>query len=147
MKVKIELQENTIEPYAVIYTETVTPEIAKIVEMLGNEKKEAFMVLEQDEKFVVVRPEELYMARYEQQKVVLYAEKQQYLTKNRLYEVEEQLGNQFMRISKTTLINLHQIESVEPSFSGTMYLKLKNGCKDYISRKYLPAFKKYLGIN
>lgn len=147
MKVKIELQENTIEPYAVIYTETVTPEIAKIAEMLGNEKKEAFMVLEQDEKFVVVRPEELYMARYEQQKVVLYAEKQQYLTKNRLYEVEEQLGNQFMRISKTTLINLRQIESVEPSFSGTMYLKLKNGCKDYISRKYLPAFKKYLGIN
>ena len=105
------------------------------------------MVLEQDEKFVVVRPEELYMARYEQQKVVLYAEKQQYLTTNRLYEVEEQLGNQFMRISKTTLINLRQIESVEPSFSGTMYLKLKNGCKDYISRKYLPAFKKYLGIN
>ena len=31
-------------------------------------------------------------------------------------------------------------------FGGIMLLVLKNGCKDYISRKYLPAFKKYLGI-
>jgi len=27
-----------------------------------------------------------------------------------------------------------------------MYIKLKNKCKDYISRKYLPEFKKYLGL-
>ena len=25
-------------------------------------------------------------------------------------------------------------------------LKKKNGCKDYVSRKYLPEFKKYLGL-
>ena len=60
--------------------------------------------------------------------------------------MEKLLGSGFMRISKSTLINLKQINSVEPSFHGTMLVILKNGNKDYISRKYLPAFKKYLGI-
>ena len=52
----------------------------------------------------------------------------------------------FMKISKTALINLKYIEGVEASFGGSMLLILKNGCKDYVSRKYLPDLKKYLGL-
>ena len=51
-----------------------------------------------------------------------------------------------MQISKTTLVNLSYMDSIEPGFSGTLLLKLKNGSKDYVSRKYLPEFKKYLGL-
>ncbi|RKJ31015.1 LytTR family transcriptional regulator, partial [bacterium 1XD42-8] len=32
------------------------------------------------------------------------------------------------------------------SFGGMMCLVMKNGCKDYVSRKYLPDLKRYLGI-
>lgn len=60
--------------------------------------------------------------------------------------MEKLLGNGFMRISKSTLINLKQISRVESSFHGAMLVILKNGNRDYISRKYLPAFKQYLGI-
>ena len=51
-----------------------------------------------------------------------------------------------MRISKGTLANLSCIDHVEPTLGGLMLLVLKNGCKECISRKYLPAFKKYLGL-
>ena len=51
-----------------------------------------------------------------------------------------------MQISKTTLINLSYMDSIEPGFSGTLLLKLKNGDKDYVSRKYLPDLKNYLGL-
>jgi DNA-binding LytR/AlgR family response regulator len=64
----------------------------------------------------------------------------------RLYELSEQLGSKFMQISKTTLVNLSYMDSIEPGFSGTLLLKLRNGSKDYVSRKYLPEFKKYLGL-
>ncbi len=37
-------------------------------------------------------------------------------------------------------------DSIEPGFSGTLLLKLKNGCRDYVSRTYLPKFRKYLGL-
>ncbi len=51
-----------------------------------------------------------------------------------------------MKISKSTIINLNQVNSVKPSFNGMISLLLKNSCKDYISRKYIPSFKKYLGL-
>ena len=51
-----------------------------------------------------------------------------------------------MQISKSALINLSYMDSVESSFSGTLLLKLKNGCKENVSRTYLPEFKKYLGL-
>ncbi len=79
-------------------------------------------------------------------KVEIRISEKRYISGKRLYSYEEQLGGGFMRISKSTLVNLSFIDSVEPSFNGMMHLRLKNGCKDYISRKYLPAFKKYLGI-
>ena len=43
-------------------------------------------------------------------------------------------------------VNLSYLDSIEPGLGGTMLLKLKNGCKDYVSRKYLPDFKRYLGL-
>ena len=75
-----------------------------------------------------------------------YGEKQNYRSRKRLYEIGQQLGKQFMQISKSTLINLSYMDSIEPGFSGTLLLKLKNECKDYVSRTYLPEFKKYLGL-
>ena len=76
----------------------------------------------------------------------IYGEKQKYRSRKRLYELAEILGKKFMQISKTTLINLSYMESIESGYSGTLLLKLKNGNKDYVSRKYLPEFKKYLGL-
>ena len=76
----------------------------------------------------------------------IYGEKQKYRSRKRLYEVGQQLGKRFMQISKSTLVNLSYMDSIEPGFSGTLLLKLKNGCREYVSRTYLPAFKKYLGL-
>ncbi len=146
MKVQIALDETIKEPYAVLYTPELNGQISEMEKLIRGQGKEAFLLLEQDEKYRVVKPEDIYMARFEEQQVTLYGEKEKYRSRQRLYEVEEGLGSGFMRISKTTIINLKQIDSVEPSFRGTMILKLKNGQKDYISRKYLPGFKRYIGL-
>lgn len=86
------------------------------------------------------------MARVENSEVVIYCKDKSYKSKKRLYEIGEQLGSEFMQISKSAFINLNKIECVEPYFNGMMNLKLKNGCSEYISRKYLPNLKRYLGI-
>lgn len=78
--------------------------------------------------------------------VLMYAKTKRYISGKRLYEFEALLGSGFMRISKSTIVNLHQLDCLELTLGGLMLLILKNGCKDYISRKYLPAFKKYLGL-
>ena len=86
------------------------------------------------------------MARVENEQVVLYGEKRQFLSNKRLYQIAAQLGRDFIQISRFTIVNLRFIDSVRPSFNGLMHISLKNGETDYISRKYLPGFKEYLGL-
>ncbi|WP_331282462.1 LytTR family DNA-binding domain-containing protein [Lactobacillus delbrueckii] len=76
----------------------------------------------------------------------MYSCNWRYFSRKRLYEVYQQLGQDFMQISKQAVVNLTCLESVEASFNGTMFLRLEHGLSDYISRKYLTAFKQYLGL-
>ena len=125
MKVSVDISPEHIEPYAVIYTDKMTDEIQDLV---------------------ILQPKEIYMVRVENGDTVIYGERRKYRSRKRLYELGQQLGKQFMQISKSTLINLSYMESIEQGFSGTLLLKLKNGSKDYVSRTYLSEFKKYLGL-
>ena len=145
MKVSIDLSPEYREPYAVIHTDKVTDEITRIVDMFSSNETPV-TALQNEEEIVVLKPKEIYMVRVEGGDTLIYGEKQKYRSRKRLYELAEILGRQFMQISKTTLINLSYIDSIEPGFSGTMLMKLKNGNKDYVSRKYLPEFKRYLGL-
>ncbi len=99
-----------------------------------------------EEDLIILQPKDIYMVRVENGDTIIYGEQKKYRSRKRLYELGQQLGKQFMQISKSTLINLSYMDSIEPGFSGTLLLKLRNGCKEYVSRTYLPAFKKYLGL-
>ncbi len=145
MKVSIDISAEYKEPFAVIHTDRVTDEIQRIIDILGTSET-PITVLKNEEDIIVLQPKYVYMVRVEDGDTVIYGAKDRYRSRKRLYELASQLGNQFMQISKTTLINLSYMDSIEPGFSGTLLLKLKNGNKDYVSRKYLPEFKKYLGL-
>lgn len=145
MKVSVDISPEYKEPYAVIYTDQVTDDIRRMIEIFGANEAPV-TALQNEEDIVVLQPKEIYMVRVEDGDTVIYSESRKYRSRKRLYELAQQLGKQFMQISKTTLVNLSCMDSIEPGFSGTMLLKLKNGCKDYVSRKYLPDFKKYLGL-
>lgn len=144
MKVEIRISEEAAQPYAVIHTCSITDEVRRAADFLGA--GENVITAMEGERIAILHPREIYMIRIEQEQAAIYTKEKRYISGKRLYSYEEQLGGGFMRISKSTLVNLSFIDSVEPSFNGMMHLRLKNGCKDYISRKYLPAFKKYLGI-
>ena len=58
------------------------------------------------DKIVILNPDEIYMARVENEQVVLYGEKRQFLSNKRLYQVADQLGKDFIQISRFTIINL-----------------------------------------
>ena len=145
MKVSVEISALYKEPYAVVYTDQITDEIQRIMDVFGSTET-PITALQNESDLVILQPKEIFMVRVENGDTILYGEKKQYRSRKRLYELGQQLGKQFMQISKSTLVNLSYMDSIEPGFGGTMLLKLKNGSKDYVSRKYLPAFKKYLGL-
>ena len=145
MKINVDISSEYKEPYAVIYTNEVTEDIQRIIDTFGS-KEIPVIALQSNGDMVILQPSEIYMVRVENGETKIYTEKKIYRSRKRLYEVGQQLGTQFMQISKSTLVNLYYMDSIEPGFSGTLLLKLKNGCKDYVSRTYLPEFKKYLGL-
>lgn len=144
LKVELKISKEIKEPYAVIYSDSLTDEITTAVMYLENTGK--IITGEDNGRIAVLQPSEIYMVRVENERTVIYGENKKFLSPKRLYQLEQQLGNGFMKISKSTVINLSYIKCVEPSFKGMMSLVMKNGLKDWISRKYLPDFKKYLGI-
>lgn len=145
MKVRVDISPEYKEPFAVIHTDKVTDEIQQMIDSLSASDA-PITALWNEEDIIVLKPMEIYMVRVEDGDTIIYGEKKKYRSRKRLYELANQLGKQFMQISKTTLINLSYMDCIEPGFSGTLLLKLKNGSKDYVSRKYLPEFKKYLGL-
>ncbi|WP_130837158.1 LytTR family DNA-binding domain-containing protein [Lachnoclostridium sp. Marseille-P6806] len=144
MKVSMELSKEYVPPYAVIYADKVTDEIRQALELL--KAADSPVIGQQEDKMAVIKPDEIYMVRAENGKIVIYTEKESYCSGKRLYELRQQLGSGFMQISKQSIIRLSYIESVEAGFGGSLALKLKNGLRDYVSRKYLPLFKEYLGL-
>ena len=67
--------------------------------------------------------------------------------KQKLYELEQRFaGTDFIRISKSMILNLAKVERFAPSFSGRFEAILQNGEKVVISRQYVPAVKKRLGL-
>ena len=143
MKVEMNLSETITEPYVTIHTNEMTDSIQKLLSYIQNMEK-VIAVYEEDS-IVILKPDDISMIVSQGRGVTICCTDKEYLSRKCLYEFEDILRNSFMRISKTTLINLSMIRRVEPSFSGMMVI-LKNGQKDFISRKYLPEFKKYLGL-
>lgn len=144
MKVSVELSKEHRPPYAVIYTDAVTDEIQKVIDILGASESPLFA--QHEDRIELIKPDEVYMIRVEGGDTVIYTEKEKYYSRKRLYETYEQLGAGFMQISKQTIVKMSCVRSVEAGFNGTLLLKLTNGQSDYVSRKYLPEFKKYLGL-
>ena len=145
MKVRVDISPEYKEPYAVIHTDAVTDEIQRMIDAFGAGET-PITALQNEEDIIVLRPADIYMVRVEKGDTIIYGEKNTYRSRKRLYELASQLGKGFMQISKTTLINLSYMDHIEPGFSGTLLLIMKNGCKDYVSRTYLREFKKYLGL-
>ncbi|MDR2624627.1 MAG: LytTR family transcriptional regulator [Methanobrevibacter sp.] len=90
--------------------------------------------------------DEVYIIKSANDKINVLTENETYETQKRLYELENILGRDFFRISKSSIVNIMKIDRVSPSLNGVMYVTMKNGLSDVISRKYLPKFKKHIGL-
>lgn len=65
----------------------------------------------------------------------------------KLYELEQLLDSgQFLRISKSEIVNLRKIQRLDMNLAGTIKVILCDGTQTYTSRRNIPRLKKALGI-
>ena len=146
MKVNLVLSKDIDEPHADIHTNELTDNITKAISILENEESKDMIAVKKGSDITFLEFNDIFMFRVENKQVKTFTDDQEYIIKKPLYQIEESLSSDFVRISKTTIVNLKKIERVAPSLRGMMFIELKNGLKDNISRKYLPEFKSALDL-
>lgn len=88
----------------------------------------------------------LYMEAVER-KTFCYTAERVYELEEKLYELEEKCAHlDFMRVSKSYIMNLQRIRALKPDFGGKILATMDNGEKLYISRQYAPVLKEKLGL-
>lgn len=148
MKVECKISSDYKEPYAVLHINRMTTAVAEIISMLEKEDTASLtLIATKERKTYFMKPEDISLVRAEGREIVCYDKlKNRYVLDKPLYELENMLSTLFVRISKSTIVNINQINHVEASFNGTMELVMKNGVTDYISRSFRKSFKERLGL-
>ena len=110
--------------------------LAEAVELIGYKEREAFKI----------SPVDVCCFTVEDNKIFALTQTEKLQIKQRLYQLESTLDESFVKINKSCIANIRKIERFDASFSGTLSVTFKNGCKDYVSRRNLKTVKERLGV-
>ena len=146
MKVEIEIDGKYIEPSTVIYTNKVTEEISRIVEILKEDKPNVINGFK-DEEVYIVKLDDIEKIYALNGKVFLETENNTLEIKRRIYELEEILPKKnFFRISNSEIINFDKVKNIELKIYGTLNIHFNSGKTAYASRRYIKKIKEFLGL-
>ncbi len=70
----------------------------------------------------------------------------EYLLKKRLYEIEETLPPEYIRINKSSIANRKKIKRFVTAISGAVDVEFKSGFKEYVSRRCFADLKRRYGL-
>ncbi len=143
MKFRFLIDKNR-EEEVIVYAHKKT----KLVESIENIVKENNFELigYADKEAVKLDLADIYCFTVENNKVYAVCENEKYLLKSRLYQVEENLSENFIKINQSCIANVRKIRKFDASFSGTLTVIFKNGYKDFVSRRNVKNVKERLGL-
>lgn len=102
--------------------------------------------LKTSERIVTVKRDELIKVEVQGTSLTYYTLGEVVKTNGRLYQVLENLNDDFVQVSRHSVINLNYLESLESGFAGNMVAILAEGLKSDVSRRYLPDLERELGL-
>ncbi len=145
MQLEVKIDSSCTEPKVVILTASMTEEVNMILNRLSDQSPQ-MITGSRDDRFEVIEQADLIRIYASAGKVFAVTRKGEYTLRLRLYEIEERLPHQFVRISNSEIINLKKVDSFDLSLTGTICVKLADGTVTYVSRRYVSKLKKILGI-
>ena len=140
MDVVIEKIDRDDRELVLIRCRAVTEEVREIESFVRSRQGRVTGTLD-SRQYEIALPD-LYYIESVDGKTFLYTKEQVYETSSRLYELEELLRpKHFVRISKSTLLNLMKLRALRPALNGRMSAVLSSGEELIISRSYVRDLK------
>lgn len=145
MKITIETPNQGEEDEIIVRCASLDEKLLKLIYSLKTEQDKLTGYWE--DKIVKLAPKDIFYFESVDNRVFAYAGKDVYAVHKKLYEIEkEYYYTDFLRISKSVIVNVAKIAYLRPIFNGRFEAKLKNEEKIIISRQYVVDLKKKLGI-
>ena len=141
MKIRVEIDDHLTEDEeeVVIRCRSVSEEVM----MLQKQVSEIVSLKLRLEVFkgdtvLYIKPEEILFLETADNFLAVHTAREIYSAKQRLYELEEILPSSFVRISKSSIVNITNIRSVKKNITGPSEIEFEGTVKRaYASRSYL----------
>ena len=143
MKLRIESANENADEEIVIYCREVNSEIKLIKDIIENiiEKSSLLELTYGDGKCFVPKNDIIFFET-DGGKVTAHTENKLYYTDYRLFELEKLLPRNFVRASKSCILNASYVSEIRKNLAGASEVRFRNTYKKvYVSRKYYKVFK------
>lgn len=143
MNVRVRKIGEQLEEVVEVQCHKVTEEVKEIVHFVKSRQGQLTGNIYGRQYEIAVM--DIYYIESIDNKSFIYCSKNVYETKEKLYVLERELMDKsFLRVSKSILLNLMKVTSIQPGFNSRFIAVLQNGEEVIISRKYVPALKEKL---
>ncbi len=138
MKIKIEIDEGLAEEEIVIRCKSLNEDVISIQKRITdavNSRMQLEVTKGETEYYLTV--EEVLFFETDASGVVVHTATQIYETKYRLYELEELLPGDFIRVSKSSILNASKIRAIHKNITGASEVEFIGSSKKvFVSRNY-----------
>ena len=142
MKVRIEIDENIEEDEVTIRCRELTPDIAKIQQAVQEMSKQYSLTFYKDNAEFYIPLSSVLFFETSGKGIDAHTSDDMFTIRNKLYELEELLPKDFIRVSKSTILNVSHIYSIEKNITSSSLVKFKNSHKQvFVSRNYFKVLK------
>ena len=142
MKLEFRADKNIREVRVIVLAPERNAEVESILARLEEPRKIAAYSQRGEE---LPDPGEIIRIYTEKRRVLVDSLRGTFSLRSRLYEIEEMLGSEFVRISNSEIVNRACIRSLDFSLTGTIRLSLSGGMETFVSRRYVARIKKTFG--
>lgn len=138
MKIKIEIDGQLNEDEVTIRCRELNDQVKQLqraVQEIGFSSQR--YVFEKGETQYYLPLEEILFFEADNHRVYAHTKNEVYEAKYRLYELEKLLPSYFLRVSKSTVLNLREILSIKKNLTSASLVEFRNSDKrTYVSRSY-----------
>ena len=126
-----------------IQCHSISEEVREIVAFVKSRQGQLTGIA--DERQYEISISDIFYIESVDNKAFIYTKSKVYETRQKLYELEEMLRKKhFLRVSKSTLLNLMKVSAIKPALNSRFTAVLQSGEQVVITRKYVPELKKAL---
>lgn len=143
MKIRIEIEEDLSEDEVLIRCRSVDNTIQKIQTAVAdiNNQSKGFVFYKDDTEYYLSLNKILFFET-DSGNINAHTRNDIYYVKYKLYELEELLPGSFMRVSKSTILNINHIYSITKNLASSSVVEFEGTHKKvYVSRYYYKPLK------